>query len=315
MKIIVLDAFTMGEDVSWDSFRALGKLEKYDRTHPEQIQERAHDAEVLLVNKVRLGESELAQLPRLKYIGVLATGYDVIDLNAVRASHIAVTKIPEYGTDSVAQITWGHILNLCNQLGLHISSVDNGNWTHSEDFCYRLTRQTGLYGKTLGLVGYGRIARAVAAIGRSFGMKVMVFTPHPDLSAPETQYTTLDELFAQSDVVSLHCPATPENREFVARPLLARMKPGAFIVNTARGSLIHEQSLADALNSGRIAGAGLDVLSQEPPPEANPLLHAKNCFITPHLGWGSSEARQKLLKTAAENLKAFLEHRKLNRVD
>lgn len=316
MKIVALDTFTMGQDdISWDGFSQLGDFTGYDRTPPEQVVERIRNAEAILINKIRITETELKLLPDLKYIGVLATGYNVIDLDAARKYGIAVTNVPQYGTASVAQLTFCHILNLTNHLYEHTRSVNNGDWSKCPDFCYWLYPQISLINKTLGIVGYGRIGQAVAQIARAFGMKIKAYSPHPKTSNAEVEFVTIDELFSQSDIVSLHCPATAENEKFVNRTLLAKMKRDAFLINTSRGILINENNLVEALEAGVIAGAGLDVLSNEPPNANNPLLNLKNCFITPHLAWSSVEARNNLMNTALDNLKAFMQNKQLNRVE
>ncbi|MGE4564655.1 MAG: D-2-hydroxyacid dehydrogenase [Victivallaceae bacterium] len=314
MKIVALDAYTLDGD-DWSAVAASGELVKYDRTPPETVIERAAGAAALLVNKVKIGETELAKLPELRYIGVLATGYDVIDLAAARRYGVAVTNIPAYGTQAVAQLTFAHILHLSNRLADHAASVAAGDWCRSPDFSYRLTPQTGLYGKTLGIIGCGRIGSAVARIGQAFGMTVVGTSRHPLPPASGIRQLELDELLQSSDIVSLHCPATPETRKMINAVTLGRMKPGSFLINTSRGALIDEAALAEALNSGRLAGAGLDVLDGEPPSPGNVLLAAKNCFITPHLAWSGDEARGALLRIAGENLRAFAEARNLNRVD
>lgn len=314
MKIVALDAYTLDGD-DWSGVAASGELVKYDRTPPEAVIERAAGAAALLVNKVKIGETELAQLPKLRYIGVLATGYDVIDLAAARRHGVAVTNIPAYGTEAVAQLTFAHILHLTNRLADHAASVAAGNWCRSPDFSYRLTPQIGLGGKTLGIIGCGRIGSAVSRIAQAFGMNVTGVSRRPLAVESGIRQLELDELLQSSDIVSLHCPATPETRQLINPATLAKMKPGSFLVNTSRGALIDEAALADALNTGRLAGAGLDVLDGEPPSPDNPLLTAKNCFITPHLAWSGDEARAALLKIAGQNLRAFAAGQKLNRVD
>ncbi len=314
MKIVALDAYTLDGD-DWSGVAAAGELLRYDRTPPEAVIERAAGAAALLVNKVKIGETELAKLPELRYIGVLATGYDVIDLAAARRHGVAVTNIPAYGTEAVAQLTFAHILHLTNRLADHAASVGAGDWCRASDFSYRLTPQIGLGGKTLGIVGCGRIGSAVARIGLAFGMTVIGVSRRALPPAGGIRRVELDELLRQADIITLHCPATPETRKLINSATLARIKRGAFLVNTSRGALIDEAALAEALNSGRLAGAGLDVLDGEPPSPGNPLLTAKNCFITPHLAWSGDEARAALLEIAGENLRAFAAGRKLNRVD
>lgn len=305
MPIVYLDAHTLNPgDLNWAPLRALGDVIFYDRTSPGELIDRAKDADLLLVNKVKLSREALGQLPKLRYIGVTATGYDIIDIAAARERGITVTNVRGYGSDSVAQHTFALLLELALNVGRHSQSVKAGDWQQSPDFCYWKSPLVELAGKTLGLVGYGDIGRKVADIGRAMGMSVLVNKRHPD-NSPGVQFVDLPALFAQSDVVSLHCPMTAENREFVNRDLLATMKPSAFLINTSRGGLIQEADLADALNRGILAGAGIDVLSTEPPTSMNPLLTAHNCIITPHIAWASFEARGRLLASVIENIKAF----------
>ncbi len=305
MHLVYLDAHTLNPgDLDWAPLMALGEVTFYDRTNPDEIVERAKDAEIVLVNKVKLSRETLAQLPHLTYVGVTATGYDIVDVAAARERSIVVTNVRGYGSDSVAQLTFALLLELTLQVGRHNQSVHVGDWERSPDFCYWQSPLIELSGKTLGLVGYGDIGQKVGDMGRAMGMTVLAHKRHPD-NSPGVCFVDLPTLFAEGDVVSLHCPMTPENRAFVNRDLLATMKPTSFLINTSRGGLIQEADLADALNKGVLAGAGLDVLSAEPPTNANPLLTALNCIITPHIAWASFEARGRLLTSVVENVKAF----------
>jgi glycerate dehydrogenase len=307
MQIVILDGYTTNPgDLSWSAFEAIGPTVVHDRTPSSQVVERAFAADVVLTNKTPLTADSLAALPRLRYVGVLATGVNVVDVAAARERGIVVTNVPEYSTPNVAQATWALILELTNQVGLHATGVRSGRWSASVDFCYRDSELVELAGLTLGLVGYGRIARAVAAIGRSLGMTIIAHRRQPGPRADDgTECVSLDDIFARSDVVSLHCPLTADTTELVNARRLELMKPTAFLVNTARGGLVVEDDLAAALNAGRIAGAGLDVLSTEPPPPTNPLLQASRCLITPHVAWATRNARARLVDVAAANLRAF----------
>jgi glycerate dehydrogenase len=309
MKIVVLDGYTLNPgDLSWEGLEALGDVTVYDRTPTELILERAAGAEILLTNKTPLRAETLHRLPDLRYIGVLATGYDVVDTKAAADKGIPVTNVPDYGTASVAQMVFALLLELCQRVQRHSDAVYNGEWAASPDFCFWKTPLVELAGKTLGIVGYGAIGEQVARIALAFGMKVVAARRSKPAEAPFPNFAwaELPELFAVADVVSLHCPLTPETEGMINRGTLGRMKPGAFLINTARGKLIAEQDLADALNAGTIAGAGLDVLSVEPPSPDNPLLHARNCIITPHIAWASKEARARLLDTAVNNVRQYL---------
>ena len=307
MRIVVLDGYTLNPgDLSWSALEALGSCTIHDRTPPELIVERARDADIVFTNKIVLGRAEFARLPRLRYVGVLATGYNVVDVAAAREHGIVVTNIPAYGTMSVAQLVFAHLLNLTHHVAQHGDSVRRGDWTRSPDFSYSLSPLVELDGLTLGLVGFGRIGQAVGRMAQAFGMRVIVHTRAPRHLDPPVEAVTLDELFRRSDVVSLHCPLTDATRGLVDGRRLALMKPTAFLINTSRGPLVDETALADALNAGRLAGAGLDVLATEPPRADNPLLTARNCHITPHLAWATKAARERLLATAIDNLRAFL---------
>jgi glycerate dehydrogenase len=317
MNIVVLDGYTLNPgDLSWDGLERLGTCQIYDRTEPEDVLSRTGDAEIVLVNKVVLSREIIEQLPRLKYIGLLSTGYDVVDTEAARERNIPVTNVPTYGTQSVAQMTLAHLLNLTQHVAYHAQTVVDGRWHASPDFCYWDYPLIELAGLTMGLVGFGRIGRATARLALAFEMKVLAYDKFPPASLPEgVEMVDLDTLFRQSDVISLHAPLTPETKGMVNAARLAQMKKSAFLINTSRGPLVDEQALAEALNSERIAGAGLDVLAVEPPTTDNPLLTAKNCFITPHISWATQSARARLLNTVVENIRAFLAGRLENVVN
>jgi len=308
MKIVVLDGHTLNPgDLSWDELRALGECEIHPRTPPELVTARAAGAEAVLTNKVVLEAATLAALPGLRYIGVLATGCNVVDTAAARARGVTVTNVPGYSTKSVAQLTFALLLELTHRVGHHADTVRAGRWSASADFCYWDFPLRELDGLTFGVVGFGAIGREVAAMAAAFGMRVLAHSRRrPEPLPPGVEWAPLDDLFARSDVVSLHCPLTPETRHLVNAERLARMKPGAFLLNTGRGPLVDEAALAAALNTGQLAGAGLDVLSAEPPPPGHPLLTARNCLITPHLAWASGAARARLMREVVANLRAFL---------
>lgn len=304
---VVLDGYTLvAEDLNWDGLKALGRSTIYDRTPNNEIVSRSIDADAVLINKVAIDAEAIARLPKLKYIGVTATGTNIVDLAAAKARGIVVTNVPGYGTQSVAQLVFAHLLNLAQRVGEHATLVQEGKWASSLDWCFWVTPQIELAGLTMGIFGFGAIGREVAKIAQAFGMKVIATNrsrvEHPN----NVQLVDIDKLFRMADVVTLHCPLTPETREIVNRERLATMKPTAFLINTGRGQLINEQALADALSSGAIAGAGLDVLSQEPPLADHPLVNAPNCFISPHIAWATTSARARLLDTTIENLSAFL---------
>lgn len=315
MNLVYLDAHTLNPgDLDWTPLNQLGNVTLYDQTKADQLVERAKNADFVLVNKVKLNRETLQQLPQLRYIGVTATGYDVIDTQAAREQGITVTNVKGYGTDSVAQWTFALLLELTSQVGLHNQSVRAGDWQRCPDFCYWESPLIELAGKTLGLVGFGDIGRKVADIGRAMGMNILVHKRHPD-DSPGVRFVDLPTLFAESDVVSLHCPMTAENRGFVNRGLLATMKPTAFLINTSRGALVNEADLAEALNAGVIAGAGVDVVSTEPPVAGNPLFGVQNCIVTPHIAWASREARDRLLRSVVENVKGYLTGQPINVVN
>jgi glycerate dehydrogenase len=308
MKIVVLDGHTLNPgDLSWAGLQALGDCTVYDRTDADQTVQRAGGAEILLSNKTVLSGAMLDQLDGCKYIGVLATGYNIIDIEAAGRNGIIVTNVPTYSTRSVAQMVFAHALNLTQHVGHHGRTVSEGQWAKSIDFCYWDYPLIELADKTMGIIGLGRIGQATAKLAQAFGMNVIGYDSNPEAQASaQCTPVELDELFASSDIVTLHCPLTDQTQGIVNADRLATMKPTAFLINTSRGPLVDQQALADALNQGRIAGAGLDVLNTEPPPPDNPLLQAKNCSITPHISWATQEARARLLATATENVKAFL---------
>ena len=316
MNICVLDGFTLNPgDLSWRELQQLGPCELHDRTPPMEIIARATNAEIILTNKTPLTRATLAGLPKLKYIGVLATGTNVVDLGAARERGIPVTNVPAYGSRSVAQATFALLLELTQRTGHHAQRVRDGGWTRAADWCFWDSPLVELDGLTLGIVGLGRIGVTVAEIGRALGLKVIAHNYSTKSGPPFIRFVDLESLFHTSDVVSLHCPLTPLTQKLVNAERLAWMKPSAFLLNTSRGPLIDEPALAAALNAGRLAGAGLDVLSVEPPPAENPLLSAKNCIITPHNAWGTSAARARLLHIAVENVRTFLDGKPQNVVN
>lgn len=307
MKIVILDGYTANPgDLDWNAFTELGDVVVHERTRSEEVVARAADAEALFTNKVVLSADVLAALPRLRYIGVLATGYNVVDAAAARARGIPVCNVPEYSTPNVAQAVFALLLELTNRTGHHSDTVRAGRWSSSSDFCYWDFPLLELSGRTLGILGYGRIGASVARIARAFDMHVIAHRRKPIPADEPARGVDLETLFRESDVLTLHCPLTDETQGIINAANLARMKPSAFLINTARGPLIDEPPLADALNQERLAGAALDVLSKEPPPGDNPLLTAKNCLITPHIAWATHEARARLLEIAAANLRAWL---------
>ena len=308
MNLVVLDGHTLNPgDLSWDELQSLGPCEIFDRTTPEQILPRAASAEIILTNKVVLNRETIMALPSLRYLGVLATGVNVVDTTAARERGIPVTNIPDYGTRSVAQHTFALLLELTHHTGYHAQSVRDGRWSRSADFCYWDFPLLELDGLILGIIGFGKIGREVAKIAQAFGLRVLIHSRTIPAELPaRMESVPLGELFSRADIVSLHCPLTPATNNLVNAPRLALMKPSALLLNTSRGPLVDEAALAVALNSGRLAGAALDVLSVEPPPLTNPLLTAKNCLITPHLGWATRAARQRLMQIAVANLRTFL---------
>jgi glycerate dehydrogenase len=317
MKIVVLDGYTLNPgDLSWADLEALGATALHDRTPPAEVVRRAAEAEIVLTNKTVLNAGALEALPRLRYVGVLATGFNVVDIAAAARRGIPVTNVPTYGTQSVAQATFALLLELTHRVAYHAQTVRDGRWTRSADFCYWDGALVELAGLTMGIVGFGRIGRAVGAVALAFGMRVLAHdSAKPPELPPGVEFAALEPLLRQSDVVSLHCPLTADNRHLLNRERLAWMKPSAFLLNTSRGPLIDQSALAAALDAGALAGAGLDVLEVEPPPGDNPLLRARNCVITPHLAWATRAARARLLEVAVGNVRAFLEGRPRNVVN
>lgn len=316
MKIVVLDAFAMNPgDLNWDALKQLGETEIYDRSSPEETGKRISDAEIVLTNKAVVTKEMIELAPRLKYIGVMATGYNIVDITVAHTRNIIVTNVPSYSTVSVAQLTFAFILEMANHTALYAESVRHGDWIKSKDFSYQLRPIMELQGKTLGVIGFGQIGKAVAKIALAFGMKVIASHKHPERDQMQG-VTFVDEktCFREADILSLHCPLNERNYQMVNKELLATMKPASLLVNTSRGGLINEGDLAEALNKGIIAGAALDVLSSEPPSGSNPLLHSKNCWITPHVGWATFEARSRLMEVVVNNIKAFLEGHPENEV-
>lgn len=316
MKIVILDGYTVNPgDLSWEGIESLGSCKIYERTTPEETIDRAKDADAVFTNKVVFNKALIEQLPRLKFIGVLATGYNVVDLEAASDAGIVVTNIPAYSTASVAQMVFSHILHHVQNISTHALSVQKGEWSKSIDFSYHLTPQTELAGKTLGIIGFGQIGQTVAKLGIAFGMNILFNNRSKKETSLNAQQVDLDTLLAESDYISINCPLTDENAGFINKNAIDKMKPSAILINTGRGPLINEKDLAEALNSERIAGAGLDVLSAEPPAPDNPLITAKNCRITPHIAWATTEARARLIEIATQNLKAFTEGKPQNVVN
>ncbi|MEO8597263.1 MAG: D-2-hydroxyacid dehydrogenase [Candidatus Solibacter sp.] len=309
MKIVVLDSYCLNPgDLTWDALRALGEVVLYDRTPAAEVVARAQGAAAVFTNKTPLPAATLAALPDLKYIGVLATGYNVVDVAAARKQDIAVTNIPTYGTASVAQFVFALLLEMCHNVKLHSDAARSGEWSHNADWSFWKAPLVELAGKTMGIVGFGRIGRAVGKIADALGMKVIAHDTYqgnpPDYEG--FRWVELEELLRESDVVSLHSPLFPETQGMINARTLRIMKPSAFLINTSRGPLVVDQDLADALNAGTIAGAGVDVLSAEPPAESNPLLAAKNCLVTPHIAWATREARARLMELAVSNLSDWI---------
>ncbi|MGM0216563.1 D-2-hydroxyacid dehydrogenase [Enterococcus sp. AZ109] len=307
MKIVVLDGYTENPgDLSWDALEQLGELTVYDRTPQENVLERIGDAEIVLVNKVQLTKEILEEAPQVKYVGVLATGYNVVDIEAAKALGIVVTNIPTYGTNTVAQYAIALLLELCHQIGAHSETVKNGDWTNNLDWCYWNSPQMELADKTMGIIGFGRIGQQVGHIAQALGMKVIANDKgiKADTLAG-AKLVELDELFAQSDVISLHCPLLPATEGLINKANIAKMKDGVLIINDSRGPLINEADLSEALNAGKVGGAAVDVVSTEPIQADNPLLTAKNMIITPHMAWGSRESRARLMEIAVNNVAKF----------
>lgn len=309
MKIVILDGYTLNPgDLSWDGLAALGDLEVHEFTQPEQTVDRARGAQIVLTNKTVLSAEIMAELPDLKYIGVLATGYNVVDLDAARARDIPVSNVPTYGSPSVAQMVFAHVLNFTQRVTHHAQTVKEGRWSTCRDFCYWDFPLIELAGLTMGIIGFGRIGQQTAHLARAFGMTTIALDPVADPAAhPDVEFVDIEGLFSRSDVISIHCPLTPDTHHLVNAKRLALMKSSAILVNTSRGPVIDEPALVEALNAGRIAGAGLDVLEVEPPAADNPLFTADNCVITPHIAWGTRSARSRLLDVVVDNVKSFAE--------
>lgn len=318
MKIVILDGFTANPgDLSWDGLREHGELSIYDRTTPEQLLNRADGAEILLTNKVVIDASAMAALPNLRYIGVLATGYNVVDIAEAHRRDIAVTNIPAYSTMSVAQMVMAHLLNITNQVALHAEAVRQGDWQQSPDFSFTKTPLIELDGLTLGIVGLGNTGTATARMAQAMGMKVMAMSSKSRETLNQLgirKAKDYEQLFSEADVVSLHCPLTDKTRHLVNREHLALMKPTAILINTGRGPLLDEQAVADALVTGKLYAAGIDVLTEEPPRKGSPLITAPRCHITPHIAWASAAARRRLINIATNNVAAFLRGEALNRI-
>jgi glycerate dehydrogenase len=309
MNIVILDGYALNPgDLSYECLQQFGTLKVYDRTTPDQVVERAKEAEALLTNKVVLGENEFAQLPHLRYVGVQATGYNVVDVEAARRYGIIVTNIPAYSTASVAQMVMAHLLNITQSVDYYAQQNRAGRWSSNPDFCYWDNRLIELAGKQMGIVGFGRTGSAVARLAQASGMRIVTYTSKPQDTLPDgVEKCSLDTLFATSDVVSLHCPLVPATHPLVNAERLAQMKATAILINTARGPIVDEEALAQALNSGQLYAAGVDVLCEEPPRAQSPLLKARNCFVTPHIAWATLEARTRLLQICEANLRAFIE--------
>ena len=314
MKIVILDGYTANPgDLSWGSLKELGEVTVYERTRREEIAGRAADADIVLTNKVVMDREMMALLPRLKYIGVLATGYNVVDIEAARERDIIVTNVPAYSTESVAQTVFAHLLTVTNRTEHYAQQNRLGRWAENRDFCYWDTELTELEGKTMGIVGLGHIGRRVAEIALAFGMQVKAITSKKAEELPAgIQKTELQSLLASSDIVSLHCPLTEGTRHLIHRETLRLMKPSAILINTGRGPLVDDEALAEALNEGRLRAYCADVVTEEPPKADHPLLHAPNAFITPHIAWATVEARKRLLQTAIGNVEAFVNGHPVN---
>lgn len=317
MKIVVLDGYGVNPgDLSWETLEALGDVEVYPRTAPEEVIDRCFNAEIILTNKVVINKQILVSLPRLKYIGVLATGYNVVDVDTASDLDIVVTNIPAYSTDSVVQMTFAHILAMTNRVEHYTQQNRNGRWSNNPDFVYWDTPLIELAGKTMGIVGLGNIGMKVAQLARCFGMEVYAFTSKASSLLPEgIQKTTFEGLLSVSDILSLHCPLNRSTREIINASSLAKMKEGALLINTGRGPLVNEADVAEALRSGHLGGYGADVMCQEPPAEDNPLFSAPNAYITPHIAWATFEARKRLIAIAVGNVKAFIDGNPVNVVN
>lgn len=318
MKIVILDAYTTNPgDLSWEIFNEFGEVTAYDYTPEDLIVERCKDAEIVIDNKVVFTKEILDQLPKLKYIGMLSTGFNVIDTAAAKENGVTVCNVPTYSTSAVAQLTFALILEIYNQVGVHSEAVHNGEWTNCRDFCFQKTPLVELANKTIGLIGYGKIGSEVARIADAFSMNILCYVPSqkPQPNFRNFRFVSLEELAKNSDIVSLHCPLTPETTGIINEEFISLMKKNAIVINTSRGPAIDEKALSEALDSGRIAAAGVDVLSTEPPKADNPLLTCKNCFITPHIAWAGFETRERLVGVVYENLKSYLSGKPINIVN
>lgn len=321
MKIVVLDGYTLNPgDIGWDDMKALGECKIYDRTSLTDVEEvigRIGDAEVVFTNKTPLPRAVFEACKHLKFVGVLATGYNVIDIEAAREKGIPVSNIPTYGTAAVGQFAIALLLELCHHIGHHSEAVHGGAWEHNKDWCFWDYPLIELDGKAMGIIGYGRIGQSTGKIAQALGMKVLAYdsNQNPALESESCEYVKLDRLFEESDVIALHCPLFPETMEIINKKNIAKMKNGVIIINNSRGQLINEHDLADALDAGKVAGAGLDVVSTEPILGTNPLLKAKNCIITPHISWAPKESRQRLMAIAVENLKKYMDGKPVNIVN
>ncbi len=315
-KIVILDGYALNPgDLTWQPLQDLGDCTIYDRTTPQDVADRVCDAEIVLTNKGLVSRQAIAAASRLRYVGVMATGYNVADIAAATERGIVVTNVPAYGTSSVAQLVFAHLLNLAQRVGDHSAAIHDGRWASAKDWCYWDSPLVELAGLTMGIVGLGRIGGAVANLAHAFEMNVLATTEPPVPTPDYVRLVDRDTLFRDSDVVSLHCPLTAQTDRLVNRHRLSQMKPSAFLINTSRGGLVDEQALAWALSEGQIAGAGLDVLCQEPPPADHPLTCLKNCFVTPHIAWATASSRKRLLDAVADNVAAFLAGKPKNRVN
>jgi glycerate dehydrogenase len=317
VRIVVLDGYTENPgDLSWEGFERLGEFTVYDRTPPEKIISRIGDAEIIITNKTPLGSEVFSACPQIKYIGVIATGFNVVDIAAAKSSGIVVTNIPDYGTAAVAQFVFALLLEICHHVGHHNEAVQAGRWTSCPDFCFWDYPLIELAGKTMGIIGFGRIGQNTAKIAQAFGMKVLVHTGRAEEKRKQDEdyvtHVSLDELFAMSDIISLHCPLRPDTHGIINKENIAKMKDGVILINTARGPLVIEMDLREALDSGKVFAAATDVASSEPIKADNPLLGAKNCIVTPHMAWGAKESRSRLMDIAVANLEAFLQGSPIN---
>lgn len=318
MKIVVLDGYALNPgDLSWEGLKALGDVTIYDRTQPDEVLERVKEAEILLTNKTPITEEVIEAAPNLKYVGVLATGYNIVNLEACRKRQIPVTNVPAYSTNAVAQLVFAYILEICHHVTHHTEAVLAGEWTNSKDFAFWNYPLIELEGKTIGIVGFGSIGIRVSEIAKAFGLNVLVYsrTKKPEYESERLRFVSLDELYEQSDIITVHVPLTDATRNLIDREAIQKMKDGVILINTARGGIINEQDLTDALNDGKVYAAGIDVVTKEPILADNPLLKAKNIFITPHIGWAPFEARSRCLNVVVENIQAFLEGKSQNVVN